>query len=127
MSDRVFFPQPIIPVNQPRRINTENTSPGQPGEFQKVLDQQVCKSQLKFSQHAQQRLITRNIRLSLQEVTKLSSAVERAASKGAKQSLILMQDLAFVVSVQNRTVITALDGQNMKDNVFTNIDSAIIV
>lgn len=127
MSDRVFFPQPIIAVPQSRRNEKEITSSRQPGEFQKVLDQQVNKSQLKFSQHAQQRLNARNIRLSSQDMTKLNSAVERAASKGAKESLILMQDLAFVVSVQNRTVITALDGQNMKDNVFTNIDSAIIV
>lgn len=128
MSDRVFFPQPIIPVNQPGGTdNKEVTSQQKPGEFKKILEQQVSKNQLKFSQHAQQRLNSRNIRLSPQEIAKLNSAVDRAASKGAKESLILMKDLAFVVSVQNRTVITAVDGQNMKDNVFTNIDSAVIV
>lgn len=126
MSDRIFFPQPIVPVPQPGGAG--KAAPHQkPGEFQKILEQQVGKSRLKFSQHAQQRLNARNIQLSAQEMAKLNSAVDRAAAKGARESLILMQDLAFVVSVKNRTVITAVDGPNMKDNVFTNIDSAVIV
>ena len=59
---------------------------------------------------------------------KLQQAVGKAAQKGARESLVLMQpDLAFVVSVRNRTVITAVDGDSMKENVFTNIDSAVIV
>lgn len=124
MSERVFFPQPIIPVQPPGQSG--KAKPQQrPEEFQKVLDQQI--GQLKFSQHAQQRLNARNIRLSTQQIAQLNSAVDKAAAKGAKESLILMQDLAFVVSVKNKTVITAVDGANLKDNVFTNIDSAVIV
>jgi flagellar operon protein len=57
----------------------------------------------------------------------LKDAVNRAEAKGAKESLILMDRLALVVSVKNRTVITAVDDQNLKDNIFTNIDSAVIV
>ena len=57
----------------------------------------------------------------------LKDAVNKAEAKGAKESLILMDQLALVVSVKNRTVITAVDGASLKDNVFTNIDSAVIV
>ena len=61
-------------------------------------------------------------------MNQLKSAVDKAAQKGARESLILMNnDLALVVSVTNRTVITAMDGSSIRDNVFTNIDSAVIV
>ena len=83
---------------------------------------------VKFSQHASQRLQTRNINLSNEQMNQLKSAVDKAAQKGARESLILMNnDLALVVSVTNRTVITAMDGSSIRDNVFTNIDSAVIV
>jgi flagellar operon protein len=79
------------------------------------------------------RLQMRNITLSLDDLNKLRDAVDRAEAKGAREALVLMsrpsreQDLALVVSVKNRTVITAMDGDSLKDNVFTNIDSAVIV
>ena len=57
----------------------------------------------------------------------MTDAVNKAAAKGARQSLLVMDNQAFIVSVTNRTVITALDGSSMKENVFTNIDSAVIV
>jgi flagellar operon protein len=56
----------------------------------------------------------------------LQRAVSRAEEKGAKDSLVLLRDLAFIVSVKNRTVVTAVDGEHIKENVFTNIDSAVI-
>ena len=84
-------------------------------------------SEIKFSRHALQRLQTRNITLTAGEVHRLQDAVERAASKGARDSLVLLDELAFVVSIKNRTVITAMDGESMKEHVFTNIDSAVIV
>jgi flagellar operon protein len=80
-----------------------------------------------FSQHALERLQSRNITFGPAELVKLNTALEKAAQKGAKESLILMNNLALVVSVTNKTVITAMDGASMKDNVFTNIDSAVIV
>ena len=57
----------------------------------------------------------------------LQEAVNRARAKGARESLVLMGELALVVSVKNNTVITAVDGANMRVNVFTNIDSAVII
>lgn len=65
--------------------------------------------------------------MSPQQLTDLEAAVEKVGSKSAKESLILMQDCAFVVSIPNKTVITIIDGESIKDNVFTNIDSAVIV
>ncbi|HEX3047301.1 MAG TPA: flagellar biosynthesis protein, partial [Bacillota bacterium] len=57
----------------------------------------------------------------------LRDAVNKAEAKGARESLILMDQMALVVSIKNRTVITAVDNESLKDNVFTNIDSAVIV
>jgi flagellar operon protein len=96
------------------------------GGFEQVLNQAL--NGVKFSQHATQRLQTRNINLTSTQMNQLNNAVDKAAQKGARESLILMdRDLALVVSVKNRTVITAMDGASIKDNVFTNIDSAVIV
>jgi len=96
--------------------------------FKKTLKQQIGGQKgINFSAHAEGRLAVRQIGLSRQDLMKIEDAVDRASQKGANESLLLMDDLALIVSVKNRTVITVIDGQNMKDNVFTNIDSAIIV
>lgn len=124
MTDRIFFPQPVsTPVrqNQPARPNKPAGT-----DFSQILDKQL-RGELKFSNHAQQRLKSRNINLSAAEMSKIAAAVGKAREKGARDSLILMSDLALVVSVKNNTVITAVDGDSLKDNVFTNIDSAVIV
>ena len=70
---------------------------------------------------------TRQLDFSEQDLEKLDDTVEKMAQKGAKESLIYMNDMALVVSVTNRTVITAMDGASIKDNVFTNIDSAVTI
>lgn len=82
---------------------------------------------LKFSAHAKERLNLRNINLSADDLNRMNDAVNKAASKGAQQSLLVMNNQAFIVSVPNRTVITAMDSGSLKENVFTNIDSAVIV
>lgn len=129
MNDKFFIQQPIRPISQPSTKSKEKfVNKDLKGSFQAILDKQIAQNQeLKFSKHAQDRLSLRNIDLSSDTVSKLNNAVEKAANKGAKESLILMDDLAFVVSIQNKTVITAIDGANIKKNVFTNIDSAIII
>lgn len=80
-----------------------------------------------FSRHAVRRLAEREIVLSPQELERLDGMVDRMAAKGARQALILMNDTAFVLAVPKRTVITVLDGEHAKDNIFTNIDSAAIL
>ncbi len=88
--------------------------------FQKELQE------VRFSKHAQDRLNERNIRLDQQDLADLQHAIALAEKKGATDSLVLLRDMAFIVSVKNKTVVTAMHGENMKDNVFTNIDSAVI-
>jgi len=91
--------------------------------FENVLQEEL--KGLKFSKHAQERLDSRDIRLNEADMASLQRAVSRAEEKGAKDSLVLLRDLAFIVSVKNRTVVTAVDGEHINDNVFTNIDSAV--
>ena len=79
-----------------------------------------------FSAHAMERLNERGITLDGKNIDRLSGAVSRAEEKGASDSLILVDDLAFIVSIKNHTVVTAMTGDNIKDNVFTNIDSTVI-
>jgi flagellar operon protein len=82
--------------------------------------------ELQFSRHALARVQRRGIELDSSTLGRLSQGVQRAASKGSRDSLVLVDGTAFVVSVSNRTVITAVGSEHMKDNVFTNIDSAVI-
>jgi flagellar operon protein len=96
--------------------------------FGQVLEANLAKStELKFSAHAQARINSRNIQLTSQDLSRLQGGVAQAAAKGSRESLVLKDGLAFVVSVTNSTVITAVDASSMKGNVFTNIDSAVIV
>ncbi len=101
---------------------TSQATPGTGPDFGQILE-----NRLKVSGHAATRLQSRNIELSPADWDRVVAGVERAAQKGAKESLVLMEDVALVVSVKNRTVITAVDRAQMKENVFTNIDSAVIV
>lgn len=83
--------------------------------------------QVSFSRHAVERLESRQLDLSEQDLAKLDDTVDKMARKGAKESLIYMHDIALVVSVANRKVITAMDGMSARENIFTNIDSAAII
>lgn len=125
MTDKIFFPQPLIPLQPKTEQPKTKVQEGQKVSFEQVLQQQI--GEVKFSNHARQRLVSRNINLSVQELNKLNTAIDKAAQKGARESLILMDNLALVVSVKNKTVITAVDGGSLKENVFTNIDSAVII
>lgn len=91
--------------------------------FGDVLNQELSK--LKFSAHAQSRLTSRDIQLSQEDMMRLETAVARAESKGARESLVMLDSTAFIVSVRNKTVITAANGEQLKENIFTNIDSAV--
>lgn len=82
---------------------------------------------VKFSNHAIERMRTRGISYSPEDVGRISEAVSRAAAKGSKDSLILMNDSALIVSVKNNTVVTVMDKTALKENVFTNIDSTIVM
>lgn len=82
---------------------------------------------VKFSNHAIERMRTRGISYSPEDISKLSDAISRAAAKGSKDSLVLMNDSALIVSVKNNTVVTVMDKNALKENVFTNIDSTVVL
>ena len=128
MIDQIFLPNPIKPIGAERPQPSKPTA-GQSGNstFAKVLDEKLPAQGVKFSQHAQDRLKARNITLSANDLANLEGAVNSVAQKGGKESLVMMGDSALVVSITNRTVVTAMDRTQMKGNVFTNIDAAVIV
>lgn len=98
------------------------------GAFADVLAAQLQGGKsLRFSAHATQRLADRRITLTQHDQANISRAVDKAAAKGARETLLLMDKVAFVVSVPNRTVITAMPQHELADTVFTNIDSAVVV
>ena len=82
---------------------------------------------VKFSNHAIERMQARGISFNPQDLVRLTDAIGRAAAKGSKDSLILMNDSALIVSVKNNTVVTVMDKNALKENVFTNIDSTIVM
>ncbi|MFL5826439.1 MAG: TIGR02530 family flagellar biosynthesis protein, partial [Thermoleophilaceae bacterium] len=92
--------------------------------FDEVFRKQANK--VEFSGHALQRMERRGIDLGNGTLERLQGGVDRAASKGARESVVVVDGTAFVVSVRNRTVITAVDKEHMREHVFTNIDSAVI-
>jgi flagellar operon protein len=113
---------PFVPIVregtvQPKPIKEVSNS------FDNIFQEELQK--IKFSSHAQKRLETRNIQLNSEEMSRIQNAVEKAESKGSKDSLVMMNDTAFIVNVPNRTVVTALQVGQDNDNVFTNIDSVV--
>lgn len=96
--------------------------------FSQIYQREITdKNEIKLSAHAKQRLKQRNIELSKADMDALSRGMQKAEEKGGRESLLLYKDLAFIASVRNRTLITAVDQNETKENVFTNIDSAVII
>ena len=95
--------------------------------FAEILEQKKIaeRGELKFSKHASERLVSRNIDLSESQKERLNHAVQAAQAKGIKESLVMMDNLAFIVNVKNNTVITAVAGGEEK--IFSNIDGAVVV
>lgn len=128
MVDKLIYPQPIIPV-RPSKDGAKPQRTGQQAQvpFKELLDSQIAAGGVRFSAHAQARLAARNIQLTPADLARINNAVDKAAQKGSRDSLIMMDSMAFVVSVKNKTVVTAVDNASMKEHVFTNIDSAVII
>ena len=99
--------------------------------FQDILVQKQLQTEetqeLKFSKHAIGRLEERQIDLSTDQLDRLQSGAQVAGEKGIKDSLIMVDQLAFIVNIPNQTVVTAIDQAEAKNNVFTNIDGAVIM
>ncbi|AKL95477.1 flagellar operon protein Flg [Clostridium aceticum] len=116
--------KPLLTENNTAKPKNLNVATG----FGGVLQQQITKNnELKFSKHATERLQQRNIHLTKQEMIKLDHAMDTVAKKGIKETLIIMDHRVFIASVKNKTVITVAVEEELKENVFTNIDGAIII
>lgn len=115
---------PFLPIEQIG--DKAGISPKSPStSFDSVFQQELEK--IKFSNHALKRLENRNIQLGDADISKIQSAVERAELKGSKDSLVMMEDTAFIVNIPNRTVVTAMAVGSSYENIFTNIDSVVFV
>lgn len=95
--------------------------------LKKTIGEVQSVGELKFSKHAAERLANRNIKLSENQLERLSDGAYRAGQKGIKDSLVIVDELAFIVNVPNRTVVTAMDSTQTNENVFTNINGAVIM
>lgn len=96
----------------------------------KALQQNIYSGRtadLKFSKHAMGRLADRNIELSSEQLERLNDGARKAGQKGIKDSLVIVDSLAFIVNIPNQTVVTAMDSTETSDNVFTNINGAVIM
>jgi flagellar operon protein len=109
--------------SEPREVNDTKSS-----SFKETFSREMAVAkEVNFSRHAEQRLFSRGINMSEDKLLKISEAIDKAATKGSKDTLILDKDAAYVVSVPNRTVITAFSRANLQEGVFTSIDSAVIL
>ncbi|MGA2470928.1 MAG: TIGR02530 family flagellar biosynthesis protein [Solirubrobacteraceae bacterium] len=129
MSDPVpnpaLLPIGVAPVAAPTAPAPTPRAPASGGpSFAQVLAKSASAPQ--FSRHALDRLQQRGITLSDATVARVSAGIDRAAGKGSRDSVVFVDNTAFVVSVRNNTVITAVDSGHMREHVFTNIDSAVI-
>ncbi len=126
MTDRItIIPQPITPArSKPVVRKQQPTAP--PGSFDQLLRNKIEQSGVNFSKHAVDRMNSRGIQFSPDQMQRLESAVSQVEAKGGRESLVMIDDTALVVSVKNDTVVTVVDKEQMKNNVFTNIDSAVI-
>ena len=100
--------------------------------FQDILQQKrlfgtAQTGELKFSKHASERLLSRSIELSDDQLRRLNDGAVKAGQKGIRDSLVIVDELAFIVNVPNQTVVTAMDSTQTNENVFTNINGAVIM
>ncbi|MDB5052084.1 MAG: flagellar biosynthesis protein [Bacilli bacterium] len=127
MTDKIsigqLYPTAVSPASLRQTKSTVDLDQTNGKSFQQIFQDKI----VRLSQHAEQRLQQRGIQIQPDQMAKIESAIDKAAAKGSKDSLILFKDMALIVNVKNRTIVTAMDGSSMKDNVFTQIDSAVVI
>jgi len=131
LGDRIFSIEQATDLLIQSKSTNQATFKESDVSFQEIFNQKVSEnkdinSDVKFSKHANQRLESRNINLSKEQMTRLNEGVLKARDKSINESLVMMDNLAFIVNIKNNTVVTALES-NEESNVFTNIDGAVIV
>ena len=111
------------PSKAAQAVNSQGLS------FEEIWKQKTgeVNGEIRFSKHASNRLADRNLTLSDNQLSRLTEGLRKAGEKGIKESLVMVDQLAFIVNVPSNTVITAMDQTQARENVFTNIDGAVIV
>lgn len=133
MSDYINhnYRRPIVTTGIPYQQQAGNqaqTPAIQGTSFEEVLSNQIkLNSSIEFSKHAFQRIVERNIDVSTDKLARLDEGIRLAQNKGLNETLILVDSTAFVVNVRNNKVITTVNEDSLKGNVFTNIDGTVIV
>ena len=113
----------LINTSLKRPINAINNK-----QFEDVLkDIQSKDEMIKFSKHAIERMESRNIELNEKDFDSIKSAFKKAEEKGIKDALIIIGDKGFIASIKNKTIVTSMTSNQIKDNVFTNIDGVVIL
>lgn len=112
-------------------LKNEPAAPSQSSvKFEDVFREKSNAAQserLKFSKHAGERLENRDISLTDEQLRRLEEGTRKAEAKGINESLVLMDNMAFIVNVRNSTVITAMNQQDSIEKIYTNIDGAVII
>jgi len=120
-------PVNLIEIANRARVNPADTRPGETS-FKDMFSRELAENrQVFFSKHANERLHSRGINLSEETLNNIADAIDKAEVKGSRETLILADEAAFVVSVKNRTIITAFDREHLREGVVTSIDSAVII
>lgn len=117
-------------LGKPQKAPSPESGEGAKGlSFQDVLQRRAVSDtgSLKFSKHAMGRLADRNIALSDSQLERLENGTKKAGQKGIRDSLVIVDQLAFIVNVPNQTVVTAMDSRETDENIFTNINGAVIM
>ena len=118
----------LLEISNQGRVKPQANDKAKAGDFKDTFARELgSTSNVNFSKHASQRLYSRGIALTSDKLVQLSEAIDKAETKGSKDTLILDSNAAYVVSVPSRTVITAFDRANMQEGIFTSIDSAVIL
>ncbi len=114
-------------LNKTRQANAVKNAEGR--SFQDILESSQAKvgGEVRFSKHAAGRLADRNIELTSSQMERLQEGTQRAQQKGIRESLVIVDQLAFIVNIPNQTVVTAMSQNETAENVFTNIDGAVII
>ena len=121
---------PSAPASRPQARIDRNEFQNQLRALQETATQSAgakAPQALKFSNHAVDRMQARGIRFTPEQLGRIESAVGKAQAKGAKDTLLLTDDAALIVSVKDKTVVTVMDKAALKENVFTNIDSTVMI
>ncbi len=118
----------LLEIVNRAKATPQSTDKTKTKKFRDTFSAELAKTrEINFSKHARERLFSRGVELSNEKLSQLADAFDKAADKGSKNTLILDKDAAYVASIPSRTIITAFSRNNLREGVFTSIDSAVIL